>query len=393
MSSFPESNRKHMTMLPPHPYGMPLPRRIAVALIGLALLLLALTHYRDGLAAQPSLLLGIMLVLFAGLLLGRTGLWLTAAVYFAILGIGAWSDLKHGVAGFATPGEASSSLLQPAMGCLIVTLILDRMILKSDASQRRSHDLALLCRQLEFEMQEKDRTQAQLIHSQRMDSLGKLASNVAHDFNNLLGVILGYAKLGEYEGGAARSQMAGIVNATQRGKQLTEKLMTLARMNPSERTTFDANESLDGLLPMIQSMLGTRIRVMATFCPQAAWVHMDFSEFEASVLNIAKNAGDAIAGDGAFSIASDIIGDEVRLCFSDSGCGMSPEVAARIFEPFFTTKAARKGTGIGLAVVYRTIVESGGRIAATSTPGQGTCFTLHLPLHDAPQSAAHTSPI
>lgn len=370
---------------------MSLPRLIAVVLITFALVLLAISHYRYGLAAQSGLLLSIVPLLFAGLLLGRTGLWLTAAACLAILVIGSWADLRHGAAGMSTFGDALSALLQPVMGCAIVALILDRLILKSDISRRRGHDLALLCRQLDIEMQEKERSQAQLIHSQRMDSLGKLAGNVAHDFNNLLSVILGYAAQQQaptHDDRAAEGRMNRIVAATQRGKLLTDRLLTLARAHPPRRETFDANGTLADLLPMIESMFGSRIRVVAALCEPAAWIRMDHAEFEAAVLNLAKNAGDAMKGDGTFRLESEIAEGEVRLRLQDDGCGMPPHVAARIFEPFFTTKPPTQGTGIGLAVVYRTIVESDGRIEVDSAPGQGTCFTLRLPLHPAPSYAA-----
>ena len=367
---------------------MSLPRKLAVLLTAFGLCLLALSHYHYGLAAQQGLLIGIVPLLFAGLLLGRTGLWATAAAYFAVLLIGAWADQRHGVADASTWTEALSNLLQPVMGCAIVALILDRLILKSDTSRRRSHDLALLCRQLEVEMQEKERSQAQLVHSQRMDALGKLAGNVAHDFNNLLSVILGYATL--RDGGAA-GRMAGIAAAAQRGKQMTDKLMTLARATPPRRETFDANAAIAELLPMIDSMLGKRIHVVAMLCRQAARIHMDLAEFEACVLNIAKNAGDAMADTGTFRIETGVADSEVFLRFTDDGCGMSPGVIARIFDPFFTTKPAKQGTGIGLSVVYRTVTESGGRVDVDSTPGQGTCLTLRLPLRSASTAAIPAS--
>lgn len=370
---------------------MPLPRKIAVALTVAGLLLLAISHYRYGLAAQSGLVLSIVPLLFAGLLLGRPGLWITAVSYLAILALGSWTDLHHGVPGAAaTMQEAFAGLLQPVMGCAIVALILDRLILKSDVSNRRNRDLALLCRQLDIEMRKKEQSQAQLIHSQRMDALGKLAGNVAHDFNNLLSVILGYAarsaKLSAED--ATRERLEKIVAAAQRGRQLTDKLLTLARSDPPLRETFDANYALNDLLPMIRSMLDARIDIQSAFSAEPAWIRMDQAEFEASVLNIAKNAGDAMPDGGTFRIECERGDEEIRIHFEDSGHGMSPRVAARIFEPFFTTKPPMQGTGIGLAVVYRTVVESGGRVDVRSEPGRGTRFTLHLPRQEKPAHEA-----
>lgn len=367
---------------------MPSPRTLAILLISLGLCLLALSHYHYGLAEQRGLLIGIVPLLFAGLLLGRVGLWATATALFAILLIGAWTDQRLGVAGATGWGQTAADLLQPLLGSLIVALILDRLILKSEIGRRRSHDLALLCRQLDIEMQERERSQAQLVHSQRMDALGKLAGNVAHDFNNLLSVILGYATQHDDDDPDVAARMAGIAAATQRGKQMTDKLMTLARATPSVRQPFDANAILEELLPMLRSMLGRRIEVVMVASRQPAWLWMDLAEFEACVLNIAKNAGDAMAGEGVFRIETTVSGGEVRLRFADDGCGMPPEVAACVFDPFFTTKPAHQGTGIGLSVVYRAITESGGRIEVDSVPGAGARFTVHLPLHDARAVAA-----
>ncbi|MGY0505460.1 sensor histidine kinase [Luteimonas sp. e5] len=358
---------------------MPLPRNAAIVLIVTGLCLLALSHYHYGLVAQQGLLIGIVPLLFAGLLLGRSGLWATFGAYFLILLLGAWVDHRNGASNVAMRGEELFNLLQSALGYAIVTLILDRLILKSDVSRQRSRELALLYRQLEAEVEEKERSRAKLIHSQRMDALGKLAGNISHDFNNLLSVILGYASQSDHVADP-RTRLDGIAAATRRGKQLTDKLMTLARATPPRLETFDANQVLAELLPMIESMLGKRVRVAATLCPQAAPIHMDLAEFEACVLNIAKNAGDAIAGEGGFGIESRIVDGDFVLRLTDDGCGMSDEVSARVFDPFFTTKPAQQGTGIGLSVVYRTITESGGHIDVDSTPEQGTCFTLRLPL-------------
>lgn len=365
---------------------MPLPRQIATALIAVGLLLLAISHYRYGLAAQSGVVLTVVPLLFAGLLLGRPGLWLTTAVLLAIFALGCWSDLHAGIVA-ATTQDILASLLQPAMGCAIVALILDRLIRQSDFARRRNRDLALLCRQLEIEMRQKEQSQAQLIHSQRMDSLGKLASSAAHDFNNVLSIILGYATLHDSaiaSEDAMRVRLEKIIAATRRGKRLTNKLLTLARSDQPLRETFDANTALLGLAPMIHSMAGTRIDVRTAPCDGSAWIRMDHAEFEACVLNIAKNACDAMPDGGTFHIESGVLGDEVCLRFADTGHGMPADVAARAFEPFFTTKPRTQGTGIGLAVVFRTIIEAGGHVELDSSPGNGACFTLRLPRQPAP---------
>lgn len=365
---------------------MPLSRMFAIALISASLALLGISHFRYGLAAQSGLLLSILPLLFAGLLLGRHGLWITAGAYLIVLVLGSWTDLQQGTA-VPTLHDAIANLLQPVMGCAIVGLILDRLILKSDINRQRTHELVQLCRQLEVEIREKEQSQAQLTHSQRMDSLGKLAGNAAHDFNNVLSVILGYASQRDtpFSSEAANEQLDRIVAATRRGKQMTDKLLTLARIDPPLRETFDANASLRDLLPMIRSMLGRRVEVVTELGGERAWVHMDYMEFEAGVLNIVKNAADAMPEGGGFRIASERVGEEVHLRFEDTGHGMPADVAERVFEPFFTTKPPSKGSGIGLAMVYRTIAESGGRVEVRSDPGHGTGFLLRLPLREFPQ--------
>lgn len=373
--------------------AMPLPRRIAIALIAAALVLLAISHYHYGLAAQSGIVLTVVPLLFAGLLLGRPGLWLTTAVLLVIFALGCWVDLQQNIV-MATMQDVVASLLQPVMGCAVVALILDRLIRQSDISHRRTRDLALLCRQLEIEMRQKEQSQAQLIHSQRMDSLGKLASSTAHDFNNLLSVVLGYATQHDAARAteeAMRVRMEKIVVATRRGKQLTDKLLTLARSDPTLCETFDANAALLDLAPMIRSMAGPRIDVRTALSEDPVLIRMDYAEFEAGVLNIAKNACDAMPDGGTFSLESEVVGEDVRLRFVDDGHGMPPDVAARIFEPFFTTKPRTQGTGIGLAVVYRTVTESGGGVEVDSTPGAGTRFTLSLPRQPQPTHGTNVS--
>lgn len=366
-------------------------RPAAVAAISAGLVLLAASHAKYGLAAQSgSIMLSILPLLFAGLLLGRAGLWATAAAYLGIVGLGAWADLQRDASGLVHGRDLLSNLLQPVLACAIVALILDRLILKSDVSERRSRELAQAYRRLEIEIAEKERSQAQLLHSQRIDALGKLASNIAHDFNNLLAVVLGHAQRGARVAGCpeeARHCLERIDATARRGGRLTGKLLTLARNDAAVRETFDANEVLLELEPMLRSLLGPGVAVETAPAPAPAWLRMDRAEFEAGIVNIAKNAGDAMPAGGRFLLAVEHDGDEVRLRLEDSGQGMPPDTLARVFEPFFTTKPRERGSGIGLAMVSRIVTEAGGRIEADSAPEQGTRFTLWLPSAPAPAGA------
>ncbi|MEN5060153.1 ATP-binding protein [Luteimonas sp. TWI1416] len=366
----------------------PVQRAVAAVLIAGGLVLLGLSHVRYGLAAQSgSVMLSILPLLFAGLLLGRRGLWATAAAYLAILLLGAWADLQRQAANADEWREIVSHLLQPVLANAIVALILDRLILKSDIAARRNRELTLICRHLELEIRDKEDSQAQLLQSQRIDALGKLASNVAHDFNNLLGVVLGFAQRGLGHRGIddeTRHCLQRIEAATRRGRGLTSKLLTLARNDAALRETFDANEVLDDLQPMLHSIAGPGAETRATLCGDAAWIRMDRAEFEAAVLNLAKNAVDAMPGGGRLTLATEIEGEAVRLRLEDTGHGMSAQTRARIFEPFFTTKPRERGSGIGLAMVHRVVTEAGGTIDCDSAPGAGARFVLQLPRQPAP---------
>jgi signal transduction histidine kinase len=370
----------------------PVQRAVAAVLIAAGLVLLGLSYARYGLAAQSgSVMLSILPLLFAGLLLGRRGLWAAAAAYLAILLLGARTDVQHLAPHVHGWREFASHLLQPVLANAIVALILDRLILKSDVAARRNRELTLICRHLELEIRDKETSQAQLLQSQRIDALGKLAGNVAHDFNNLLGVVLGFAQRGLDHAGlddATRHCLQRIEAATRRGRTLTSKLLTLVRSDVALRETFDANRALDELQPMLQSIAGPRVETRATLCEDPAWVHLDRAEFEAAVLNLAKNAVDAMPGGGRLALATEVDGAAVRLRLEDTGHGMSAQTQARIFEPFFTTKPRERGSGIGLAMVHRIVTEAGGTIDCDSAPGAGARFVLQFPLQAKPSGTA-----
>jgi signal transduction histidine kinase len=354
------------------------PRLVAIILIAASVLFIGASYWRYGLKALALLQLSHMIpLLFAGLLLGRPAVWLTAAASIAAILTGAASDLRSGETHLS---GALTNLIQPVFASLIIALILDRLISKSDRADQRSQDLDLVCDELEAEIRAKEQKQAQLIHSQKMDALGQLAGGVAHDFNNVLSVILGYATdpFNVVRSEQAIHSLEAIEKAAHRGGEVTRRLLSLTR-NHGLATTFDAGVVLGELAPLLRSLFSGRTQVVLDIPAGAYPVCMDRHEFDLAIINIASNARDAMAGEGEFRITVGKRGTDITVRLSDTGPGMPPDVSARIFEPFYTTKPEGLGTGIGMAVVYQTITEAAGAVRVESSDRQGTTILIELP--------------
>lgn len=359
-------------------------RRLASAsLVAAGLVLLTVNIWHYGLAAQSDIVvIFIVPLLFAGLLLGRSGIWVTMGCYLPILSVGAWVDSRDAVGGLGTE-PLLSVLAQPLLASMLVALILDRLISKVERGKRLNRDLASVCARLEEEIREHERSHMQLVHSQRVDALGRLASGVAHDFSNLLSVMRGYVYHAERVSGGSdevHGYLQDMKAVTQRGQQLTSKLLTLARSDEFAVETFDADEVIELLLPLIRPMFPPGVAIQIEAATEPAPVRLDRAGFEAVLLNMAKNASDALGDRGEFRLRTAVADGEVCVQVEDTGQGMSAETAARVFEPFFSTKPRGQGTGIGLAAAYRVITEAGGRIEVESAPGAGARFCIHLPL-------------
>lgn len=358
-------------------------RSVAVFLVAAGVLLLGVNIWSYGLAAQSDIVvIFIVPLLFAGLLLGRSGVWATMACYMPILSIGAWIDSKDAAGGLEA-GQAISALAQPLLASLIVALILDRLVAKVDRGNRLNRDLATVCARLEDEIREHERSHMQLLHSQRVDALGRLASGVVHDFSNLLSVMGGYVHHVERVAGGndeVRGYLLDMKAVTQRGQQLMSKLLTLARSDELSVETFDAGEVVELLLPLMRKMFAPGVTVQVERAAGPAPVRLDRTGFEAVLLNMAKNASDALGDSGEFRLGTAVADGEVCVRVEDTGQGMNAETAARVFEPFFSTKPRGQGTGIGLAAAYRVVTEAGGRIDVESAPGEGARFSIRLPL-------------
>lgn len=256
--------------------------------------------------------------------------------------------------------------------------------------------------------------EAQLRQAQKMESVGRLAGGVAHDFNNMLQAILGNVDLALNEippHSSLRENLEEIRRSAQRSAYLTRQLLAFARKQTIRPEVLDLNDTVAGMLKMLQRLIGEDIQLL--WAPGAnVWsVKMDPGQVDQILANLTVNARDAIEGVGKVTIETAnaklddtyaqshpecVPGDYVMLAVSDTGRGMDEETWAHLFEPFFTTKELGKGTGLGLATVFGIVKQNNGFIDVYSEPGQGTAFKLYLPRAEAearvvPQPAAQRS--
>jgi two-component system cell cycle sensor histidine kinase/response regulator CckA len=230
---------------------------------------------------------------------------------------------------------------------------------------------------------ELEATQEQLAQAMKMEAVGRLAGGVAHDFNNLLTVIAGYAELvsASLEHADPRSEdLAEIKRAAHRASLLTRQLLTFSRKQVVRPEVLNLNAVVTEVGVLIRRLIGEDIQLEIQTCPGEVPVFADRSQLEQVLMNLAVNARDAMPLGGRLVMRIALAASGVTLTVSDTGNGMSPDVAARIFEPFFTTKEIGKGTGLGLSTAYGIVKQSGGAIRVTSEPGKGCCFTISLPL-------------
>jgi PAS domain S-box-containing protein len=245
--------------------------------------------------------------------------------------------------------------------------------------------------------------EAQLLQSQKLQAVGQLAGGIAHDFNNILHSMLGSLDVLRDDlppGSPARPFLEHIQASADRGAALTRQLLAFGRRQTIDRRPLDLNLVVTGMLDLLQRSIGERIRLTFTPGPGPHHVLADPTHIEQVLLNLCVNARDAIAGNGAITIATAVRSTvdgapgaesaavrRVVLTVADDGCGMTDEVRARIFEPFFTTKAPGMGTGLGLATVFGIVSQHDGTIECDSAPGRGTVFTILLPATEAPVAA------
>ncbi|AWM37143.1 Blue-light-activated protein [Gemmata obscuriglobus] len=225
-----------------------------------------------------------------------------------------------------------------------------------------------------------------LQESRRLEALGRLVGGIAHDFNNLLTVILGSGQLVRDlvpAASPADELLRTVIQAGERGADLTGQLLTFSRRNPIALEPMDLNEVLQEIEKLVRPAVGDGVRVVTDYAPDLPPVRADRGVLTQLVLNLATNARDAMDGAGELGLRTRCVAvagrPVARLVVSDNGCGMDDATKARVFEPFFTTKPVGKGTGLGLATVYGIVNGLGGTIALESAVGQGTTFSIDLP--------------
>ena len=233
----------------------------------------------------------------------------------------------------------------------------------------------------------------QLLQSQKMEAIGRLAGGVAHDFNNILTAIVGHTSLllGRLpEGDPRRADAEQVQRAAERAVALTRQLLTFGRRHPAVVETLDLNEALEDVVPMLRQLVGERVEIVVRPEPGLEHVRVDRNQFQQVVMNLVANAAEAMPDGGTITVEtanariragkrspSPAPGQYVLLTVRDTGRGMDAETRAHLFEPFFTTK--EMGTGLGLATVYGIVAESGGQIEVESTEGEGATFRVYLP--------------
>src|ERR1700688_4042978 len=255
-------------------------------------------------------------------------------------------------------------------------------------------------------------TEEALLQSQKMEAVGQLTGGIAHDFNNLLTGIVGSLDLLQTRLNQGRTDnvaryIQAAMTSANRAAALTHRLLAFARRQPLIPKGVDVNRLVVSLEDLLRGTVGETIDLEIAARDDLWWTLCDRNQLESALLNLAINARDAMPDGGRVTISTANVsidsvaadtpalspGDYVCIAVTDSGVGMSAEVAARAFDPFFTTKPIGQGTGLGLSMIYGFARQSDGHATIDSRVGQGTTVRLYLPRHHGDGAAGHVSTV
>ncbi len=253
-----------------------------------------------------------------------------------------------------------------------------------------------------FDITDRKRLEEQIVQSQKMESLGRLAGGIAHDFNNLLTVINGYTdwilRRMEHDN-PFRGQLTEVRGAGERCAELTQQLLAFSRKQVVRTGPLDLNHLIRESLGVLKSALGDDIDICTSLAVDLGGIEADRGQMHQVLMNLAVNARDAMPDGGTLTIETCNVSGcaEVLLEVRDTGQGMDEGTRRHLFEPFFTTKKGSNNTGLGLAIVYGIVTDRGGRIEVRSQLNEGSAFRIYMPgkqcpLEAEPQSSSTRSP-
>ncbi len=283
--------------------------------------------------------------------------------------------------------------------------------LERESLANRTRELAEANERLQAEAVERERVEAALWQSQKMEAVGQLTGGLAHDFNNLLTGITGSLEMLQNRLAQGRltdfdRYITAAQSAAKRAASITHRLLAFSRRQTLAPKLTDVNRLVAGMEEMIRRAVGPEIAVEVAAADGLWNTLIDPNQLENALLNLCINARDAMPGGGQLTIETgnkrldaraaqdrDVqSGQYVTLDVSDTGTGMTPEVIRRAFDPFFTTKPIGMGTGLGLSMIYGFVRQSGGQARIHSEPGEGTTVCLYLPRHLGGAEAAEEAP-
>jgi signal transduction histidine kinase len=258
---------------------------------------------------------------------------------------------------------------------------------------------------------ERSRLETRLRQAEKLEAVGRLAGGIAHDFNNILGGILGYAEMlaeSAPAGSPLKRYADNVLTGANRASGLVEQILSYSRSQRGKRLPVELGRIVAETLELVRGSLPAGIELKVEVPEEPIHVVGDPTQLHQVTMNLCTNACHAMASGGVLRVALEArnveseralahstlhAGSYARLTVEDTGSGMDEATLARIFEPFFTTKEVGKGTGLGLALVYGIVTDSGGAIDVASAPGRGSSFAIYLPRVEAPAAAAEEAAV
>ncbi len=327
-----------------------------------------------------------------------------------------------GLAGLAVRSDFRTPLLEPGdllvfvmavSGLVLVRRSVDVAMARLKA-QADNAELALAraeaaASEAIVERNRAGKLEAELIHMQRLESVGRLAGGVAHDFNNLLTVISASTSMAERAvagGSSPDEELKEVHLAVERASELTKQLLAFARKQLLVKRNVELGELVSSVERMLRRLIGEALTLTAERSPEPLPILADAGQIEQVIVNLVINARDAIPGSGRIELSTSRCtitpgsdadaagvppGEYACIAVRDTGVGMTPEVQQRLFEPFFTTKTPTRGTGLGLATSFGIVRQHEGTIRAESELGKGTTMRVFLPLASAQDTSPATS--